>query len=466
MPLPNTRHLKPFLDEREVELLLVDVLVGVDVDGAEVDFDLVEHVALGGAQGARDFGVEAERGLLEALAVVGAGEAARLLQDLVADRLRRLHQPRARAVGAGATERPLQRLLDALARHDDEAEVVVRKHLRRRLVVAQGVLKRLQHARAVAPLLHVDEVEDEDAAEVTESDLARDLLDRLHVGARDGVFESRAAAADELAGVDVDGDERLGLVDDEVAARLEPHPRLDGLVDLGLHAVGFEDRLLARVELDAVDEPGLDAVDELDDLQVLLLRVHADGREVVGELVAQQPLHEVEVLVHDGRGLRLLGVLADVAPGADEVARVVAQILLGDADAGGADDEAARRHVLLLDDGLDELAQALALGVGLDLARDADVLDGRHVDEEAARERDVRGDARALRGDGLLGDLDDDLLPLAEEVCNHRLALAAPAAPAAGLARRARAVAAAVAPALTSAFTAAFAAAVTSAVAA
>src|SRR5918998_940634 len=189
--------------------------------------------------------------------------------------------------------------------------------------------------------------------------------------------------------------------------------------------------------------PRPDAVDELDDVEIFLLAVHADGREVVGELVAQEALHEVEVAVRERGRLRLLGVLADVAPGADEVARVVAQVLLVDADAGRADDEAARGHVLLLDDGLDELAQALALLVALDLARDADVLDGRHVDEVAARQRDVRGDARALGGDGLLGDLDDDLLTLAQKVCNHRLALAAPAPPAAGLARRARAVAAA-----------------------
>src|SRR5260370_13966673 len=34
----------------------------------------------------------------------------------------------------------------------------------------------------------------------------------------------------------------------------------------------------------------------------------------------------------------------------------------------------------------------------------------RHVDEEAARQGDVAGDARALFAERLLGDLDDDLL--------------------------------------------------------
>src|ERR1043165_3337618 len=241
------------LDKREVELLLVDVLVAGHVDGAEVGLDLVEHVALGRAQGGGDFRVDAQSGLLVALAVVGARDVPRLFEYLVADGLRRLHKSRALAVGAGATERPLQRLLDALARHNHQAEVVERENLRRRLVLAQSVLESLHHARAVSALLHVYEVEDDDAAEVAKPYLPRDLFDRLHVGARDGVFEARAAATDELAGVNVDGDQRLGLVDDEVAARTEPHARLDGLINLGLHAVGFENRLLARVELDAVD---------------------------------------------------------------------------------------------------------------------------------------------------------------------------------------------------------------------
>src|SRR5579885_3105199 len=437
----------------------MDVLVAGEVNGAEVVFDLARHVALGRAEGACDFGVDAERRLLEVLAVVRARQPSRLFEYLVADRLRRLHQPRALAVRAGRAERPFERLLHALARHDDEAEVVVGENLRRRLVVAQRVLQGLQHARAVASLLHVNEVEDEDAAEVAESDLPRDLFDRLHVGARDRVFQTRAAAPDELARVHVNRDERLGLVDDEVAARLEPHARLDGLINLGLHAVGFHYRLLARVQLDAVDQPRLDAVDELDDFEILLLAVTADGGEDVGELVAQQTLHEVEVFVRERGGLDPLGVLAYVAPRANQISRVVPKVLLGDSDARGADDEAAGGNLLLADDCLYELAKAHALLVGLDLARDADVFNRRHVNEEATGQRDVRGDARALLRDRFLRYLDDDLLAFAQEVCDRRLALAPTATAALALAPTALTTAA-FAPTVASAFAARLATAV------
>src|SRR5438270_7478127 len=72
----------------------MDVLVAGDVYRAEIVLDLLEHVALGRAEGARDFEVDAQRRLPDALALVGACEAARLFEYFVADRLRRLHKDR------------------------------------------------------------------------------------------------------------------------------------------------------------------------------------------------------------------------------------------------------------------------------------------------------------------------------------------------------------------------------------
>ena len=84
---------------------------------------------------------------------------------------------------------------------------------------------------AVFALVHVDEVDDDDAAEVAQTDLADDLRDGIEVGLDDGVFEA-SGLADVLAGVDVDGDEGLGLIDDDGAAGLEPDLGPEGLIDL------------------------------------------------------------------------------------------------------------------------------------------------------------------------------------------------------------------------------------------
>ena len=99
---------------------------------------------------------------------------------------------------------------------------------------------------------NVDEVDDDDAAEVAHPELPGDHLRRLEIGLEDRVVE--AAAADEAAGVDVDRRHRLGLVDDQVAAGLEIDAARERLLDLVLDAVQVEQRPLARVVLDPVDE--------------------------------------------------------------------------------------------------------------------------------------------------------------------------------------------------------------------
>jgi hypothetical protein len=70
-------------------------------------------------------------------------------------------------------------------------------------------------------VLHVDEVDDDDAAEVAQPQLPRNHLRGFDVGAEHGLLE--AGDAEEPAGVHVDGRHRLGLLDDQIAAALERH---------------------------------------------------------------------------------------------------------------------------------------------------------------------------------------------------------------------------------------------------
>ena len=118
---------------------------------------------------------------------------------------------------------------DPLAGHLDEAE---RGHLGDLVLraVATEALEQTTHDEvAVALEHHVDEVDDDDAADVAQPELADDLLGRLDVVLGDGLLEV-AARADELAGVDVDDRHRLGAVDDERAAARQP--------DLAVHRLG------------------------------------------------------------------------------------------------------------------------------------------------------------------------------------------------------------------------------------
>ena len=284
------------------------------------------------------------------------------------------------------------------------------------LVFFEGLLQRGQNFVAVAALFHVDEIDDDDAAEIAQANLADDFFHGFEIGFDDGVFEARGAFADELAGVDVDGHQRFGVVDDDVAAGLEPDFGAQSLVEFVLDAELFEDGRFLGVELDAADQLGLEAADEFDDLAEFLFAVNPDGGEIVADVIAQDAFHEIQVAMEERRRFALLAALFDFVPGGAEEFDVGANFFIGGAARGGAHDEAAGIAAARF---ADEAAEARAIFGAGDFARDADVVDRGHVHQKASGQSDVAGDARALFAERLLGDLDDYILTGLEHFGNE-----------------------------------------------
>ena len=178
-----------------------------------------------------------------------AHDRAEFALQLDRHRRRALHDAAAAAVRAVGVEIRRQRLLLALAGHLHDAELRDGQDVVLRLVGRHELDHLLVDGVAMAPLLHVDEVHDDQAAEIAEPDLAGDFGGRLEVDGVDDVFLV-AAAVLVGAGVDVDGDERLGLVDDDLAAARERDLALAGLLDLALDVEALEDRDAVLVEGD------------------------------------------------------------------------------------------------------------------------------------------------------------------------------------------------------------------------
>src|SRR5687768_2046487 len=262
----------------QIELLVVQLHVGPDRDlAAERLLQIAEHRALLVAQRAGDVGIDPQH---QALAVEVGADLFYLGEDLVADRRARLDDRASGAVRTRLGEHALETLFHPLARDDHQAEIGDLDALRRRPILPQLLLHRLEYLLPVLLLLHVDEVEDDDAAQVAQPDLPHDLLDRLEVRLEDRVLETaRALLADIAAGVDVDGDERLGLVDDDRAAGLQPHLAAQCLVDLRLDAVLLEDGVLLLVQLHLWRQRRHDPLDQLEDAAMLGGVVDAEDRK-------------------------------------------------------------------------------------------------------------------------------------------------------------------------------------------
>src|SRR5579862_1767022 len=167
--------------------------------------------------------------------------------------------PPALAGRARRRQRLDQPLRDPLAGHLHQPELGDVEHLAPRLVPGEGLAKGADDVVAVGHDLHVDEVDDDDAADVAEPELAGDLLGRLQVVAVDGLLE--VGRPDVLARVDVDHRQRLGPFDDQRAPARQPHLLVDRLVELLVDVEALEDRQpLGRlvVELHPVCELGAD----------------------------------------------------------------------------------------------------------------------------------------------------------------------------------------------------------------
>ena len=107
------------------------------------------------------------------------------------------------------------------------------------------------------------------------------------------------------AGVDVDGDEGLGFVDDDVAAALQMHLAGEGVLQLSRDVEAVEDRLVIRCRASPCRLERLEILrDHFAHAVVGFWAVHDDALDVLGEEVAHGALDQVGLL-EDASGGRL-----------------------------------------------------------------------------------------------------------------------------------------------------------------
>ena len=103
-----------------------------------------------------------------------------------------------------------------LARQLHEAEAGDLAQLHAGAVVFERFLQAILDFPLILRALHVDEVDDDQAAEVAQAQLPRDFLGGLEVGIERGRLD--VSGLGRARGVDVDRHQRLGMVDDDCAA--------------------------------------------------------------------------------------------------------------------------------------------------------------------------------------------------------------------------------------------------------
>ena len=241
----------------------------------------------------------------------------------------------------------------------------------------------------------------------------------LEVGLEDRLVE--VARADEAAGVDVDGRQRLGLVDDEVAAALQVDAARERAGDLLLDVEEVEDRA-ARPCSARAGRPSSTRTSR---------RTRAARRAAACESMRIVCVLSL-AMSRSTRSARLRSwcssepagsrqrAFADAVPGGAQVGDVLGQLLVAGLLGVGAQDEAAAAVGRVAGQRDHARAQLLAQLVRADALRDADVVVVRQVDQQPARDAHLRGQARALGADRILDHLHGERLALEHQLLDGR----------------------------------------------
>ena len=345
------------------------------------------------------------------------------------------------AARAGDVARLAQRRLETLTREFHEAEARNLAHLDAGAVVAKRVAESVLDVALVLGRLHVDVVDHDEAAEVTQAQLARDLVGGFEVRVERGRFDVHALGG--TGRVHVDGHEGFGVVDHDGAPGRQRH--LAGVrgLDLVFDLEAREERDVVGVELDparvgrhhVAHEHLHLLVDRLvvdQDLADVRLEVVTDRADDEARLFEDQERCGVGTLqLRAGRAARLVedvaflvGVLGrggvlDGAPELEQVLQIPFELFDRAADAGSAGDDAHALRDFELGDRVAQFVAFLALDPAGHTTAARIV---RHQDDVASGEADEGREGRALVAAFVLLDLDDDLLAFAEDVLDAGLA--------------------------------------------
>ena len=231
------------------------------------------------------------------------------------------------AIRARAVDDAFEVLARLLARDLDEAERRDVDDVGLRAVEAHAVAQEGEEPFLLLVGVHVDEVDEDDAADVSEADLLQDFRRCFEIRAVDGVAEVRIA--DVTSRVHVDGGQRFRLVDDDGATRGQHDLALAETLDLLLDGIAAEERLALFVEMNPFLQFGRYGIDELRYTTVGVGIVDVEGVDLFREGVAHEAHDEVSVAVEKRGSLRHLVLRLQGLPETHEAIDVLLEAFFG-----------------------------------------------------------------------------------------------------------------------------------------
>jgi len=284
-------------------------------------------------------------------------------------------------------------------------------------------MQRIAHAvfdiALVLGAFHVDKVDDDQTADVAQTQLAGDFISGFQVGAQRGFFD--VAALGGARRVHVNRPQRFGAVDHNRAARRQSHFTGVSGFDLMFDLEPREQRHVIFVELDAVGVARHDMAHELASLLENGVGIDQDFADVRLEIITDRADHQARFLINQESAALRAGCAFDGIPQLQQVVHIPLQFFQIAANGGGASDQAhAGRGFQLIHHG----AQLVAL-FAFDAARNAAATRiVWHQHDITAGQTDIGGQCSALVAALVFFNLDDEFLAFTQSL-NHAAAAGA-----------------------------------------
>ncbi len=323
--------------------------------------------------------------------------------------------------GAGAARADVvtglaQRRAQALTGHLQQAEARNMADLNARPVLTDGFAQTILHGALVANRGHIDEVDNDQAAEVAQTQLAGNFVSRFEVGIEGCLFD--IAAAGGAGGVDIDRGQRFGAIDNDRPAGRQAHFALEGGLNLRFDLIMAEQRDFTGVQFDFAAEIRTTQRGDMLARQLKHFRViDQDFADVLAQVVTEGADNDVAFLVDQERRRTAFRGFLNRFPVLQAEAQVPLQGFGGFADASSANDQAHAVRKLQARQRFFQFGTVVALDTAGN-SPGARVV--RHQYQIAARQADKGGERSAFVAAFFFINLHDNFLTFPQYVFDIR----------------------------------------------
>ncbi|MNV00613.1 hypothetical protein D3C71_907830 [compost metagenome] len=163
-------------------------------------------------------------------------------------------------------------------------------------ILTNGFTQTVFHGALMANRSHVDEVDNDQAAQVAQTKLTGNFICSFKVGIEGRFFDIAAASC--ACGVDVDSGQRFGRVDNDRTARRQAHFTLEGGFDLRFNLIVAEQRDFTGVQFNFAGEIRTTQRCDVLASQLKHFRViNQDLADVLAQVVTERTYNDVTFLV-------------------------------------------------------------------------------------------------------------------------------------------------------------------------